>query len=137
MRNPDEILAFGRRFHAGVRFEPNTDVLVDDADRAIVVRVEIAGADSESLVVEIDDVDLVIRGRRAEHGMSPTASLVRKEIQYGEFATRIALPIPVCDADATAVYRDGILEIRLPIAPTKSYPIVRTEIRMTVRRTHV
>ena len=63
------------------------------------------------------------------------ASLLRKEIQYGEFLKRIRLPVPVLDEGATASYRDGILTIRLPLATSQKFPIVRTQIRMTVRRT--
>jgi HSP20 family molecular chaperone IbpA len=67
--------------------------------------------------------------------LSRNASLLRKEIQYGEFVKCIRLPVPVDERDASAVYRDGILAIRLPLARTKEHPVVRTEIRMTVKRT--
>jgi HSP20 family molecular chaperone IbpA len=67
--------------------------------------------------------------------VSRKASLLRKEIQYGEFLKQIRLPAPVLDDGATAHYRDGILTIRLQLAQSKQFPIVRTEIRMTVRRT--
>jgi HSP20 family molecular chaperone IbpA len=66
--------------------------------------------------------------------VSRRASLLRREIQYGEFVKQIRLPAPVADDGASAVYRDGILTIRLPLATSKKHPIVRTEIRMTVRR---
>src|ERR1700676_2951582 len=103
--------------------------------RAVVVHVELAGATADSLHVIVDDESLVIAGIRARDDLSRDASLLRKEIQYGEFLKRIRLPAPVLDDGATAVYRDGILTIRLPLAQSKKYPIVRTEIRMTVRRT--
>jgi len=61
--------------------------------------------------------------------------MLRKEIQYGEFFKAIRLPLPVADVGATALYRDGLLTIRLPLAESKQLPIVRTTIRMTVRRT--
>jgi HSP20 family molecular chaperone IbpA len=35
----------------------------------------------------------------------------------------------------SAVYRDGILTISLPLAPHASFPTRRTEIRMVVQRT--
>jgi HSP20 family protein len=117
------------------RFEPNTDVHLDEQDRTIVVHVELAGADADSFQVAIDDVVLTIAGSRAVRDVSRCASLLRKEIQYGEFVKQIRLPLPVADEGATAIYRDGILTIRLPLATSQEYPIVRTEIRMTVRRT--
>lgn len=138
MRHHDESSEFERLFAlrgAHGRFEPNTDVHLDETDRAIVVHVELAGADAESLRVAVDDRYLFISGRRTPRDVSRDASLLRKEIQYGEFVKRIRLPIPVDEAGASAAYRDGILTIRLPLAPTQTFPVVRTEIRMTVRRT--
>jgi HSP20 family protein len=134
----DKLLEFDRLFaprggHG--RFEPNTDVHLDEEGGAFVVHVELAGADPDSLRVYADDVDLSIAGERAARTVSRKASLLRKEIQSGEFARRIRLPLPI-DADgASAAYRDGILTIRLPLAQTTKFPIVRTQVRMTVRRT--
>ncbi len=138
MRNHDDLIEFERLFAprgAHGRFEPNTDVHVDENDRTIVVHVELAGADADSLLVSVDDAYLTIAGRRALRDLSRNSSLLRKEIQYGEFLKQIRLPAPVLDDGATAVYRDGILTIRLPLAQSQKFPIVRTEIRMTVRRT--
>ncbi len=138
MRNHDEMLEFERLFaprggHG--RFEPNADVHLDESDGTIVVHVELAGADADSLHVSIGDAYLTIAGSRALRDLTRNASLLRKEIQYGEFLKQIRLPTPVREDGASAVYRDGILAIRLPLAQSKKFPIVRTEIRMTVRRT--
>ena len=137
MRNHDEILEFERLFAprgAHGRFEPNTDVHLDETDGAIVVHVELAGADADALHVSIGDTYLTIAGSRKPRDLSRDASLLRKEIQYGEFVKHIGLPLPVREDGASALYRDGILTIRLPLAQSKQFPIVRTEIRMTVRR---
>jgi HSP20 family molecular chaperone IbpA len=138
VRNHDEILEFERLFAprgAHGRFEPNADVHLDESDGTIVVHVELAGADADALHIAVDDAYLTIAGARAPRDVSRNASLLRKEIQYGEFLKHIRLPVPVRGDGATAVYRDGILTIRLPFAHSKKFPIVRTEIRMTVRRT--
>lgn len=138
MPDHDEMIAFERLFTpraAHGRFEPNADVHLDENAGTFVVHVELAGADADSLFVSVDDAYLTIAGRRALRDVSRNASLLRKEIQYGEFFKRIHLPVPVLDDGATAVYRDGILAIRLPLAQSQKFPIVRTEIRMTVRRT--
>lgn len=139
MRNHDELLAFDRLFAsrgAHGRFEPNTDVLLDESDGTIIVQVELAGANADSLRVAVDDSLLYITGERRTRDVSRESSLLRKEIQYGEFVKRIPLPVAIDDRGASAAYRDGILTIRLPLAASPTYPIVRTEIRMTVRRTH-
>jgi HSP20 family protein len=119
------------------RFEPNADVVVDESGRAVLVQLELAGADADSLRVTIDDDNLIVAGTRAPQDVPRSHSLLRKEIQYGEFLKVIRLPVAVNDASANAVYREGILTIRLPLAETTTMPIIRTTttIRMTVRRT--
>lgn len=127
---------FARRPLHG-RFEPNVDVWLDEAASSVVVSVELAGSDAESLRVMLEDQELTIAGTRAPRDIPRTASLLRKEIQYGEFAKTLRLPAPVRDEGASALYRDGILTIRLPLAGTATHPVVRTTVRMTVRRTTV
>jgi HSP20 family protein len=123
-----------RRAHAGV-FEPSADVYLDeDAERLIVV-VELAGAEAEDLKIGSDARHLYIVGRRADRSHARRGSILQKEIQYGEFFKKLRLPLPIDHQSATAVYRDGILTIALPLASSDIIPVNRTEIRVTVKRT--
>ncbi|HUY40450.1 MAG TPA: Hsp20/alpha crystallin family protein [Candidatus Dormibacteraeota bacterium] len=118
-----------------VAFEPNADVFVDDARSSVVVTVEVAGANPESLRVEIDDErHLVISGDRPRETRSASGSFVQKEISYGEFSKRIHLPVAVEYDGAAATYGDGVLAIALRISQTAYRPTERTEIRMIVKR---
>lgn len=117
-------------------FEPNADVVVDEERGRIVVAVEVAGADPESLRVEVDDRSLLISGVRAEPVRARRGSFIQKEITYGSFAKRVRLPVAVdLVGDAQANYADGVLVIALPISATAYLPPARTEIRMIVKRT--
>jgi HSP20 family protein len=124
---------FGAR--ADGRFEPNSDVYVDEAGGRIVVQVELAGAVADDLRVALDDRYLYITGRRAPSAEHRSTTILQKEIQYGEFFKRIRLPVPVQEGTVAATYRDGILTIALPLGRHERFPAVRTEIRMTVKRT--
>jgi HSP20 family molecular chaperone IbpA len=115
-------------------WEPNADVVIDDAARALVVRVELAGADSESLRVFVDERYLFISGRRADTSRLRNGSFLQKEIADGEFVKKIALPVGVQYGEVTATYADGMLTIALPIASAEYIPASRTEIRMIVKR---
>ena len=129
VRHHDELLEFERLFAprgAHGRFEPNTDVHLEPENGSLVVHVELAGVDAASLRVALDDADLLIAGERTTRDVSRTASLLRREIQYGEFFKRIRLPLPVDDYGASATYRDGILTIELPLGARDRFPIVRT-----------
>ena len=125
--------AFGIRAHG--RFEPNADVYIDEGRARMVVHVELAGSDGDELRVAVDERYLYIMGMRTDRAENRSASILQKEILYGEFFKRIRLPLPVDDSGASATYRDGILTIELPLAAGDRVPVMRTEIRMTVKRT--
>jgi HSP20 family protein len=126
-----------RRWRPG-RFNPNTDVFFDEEGQRVVVHVELAGADPESLTVSADEETLYITGSRVDRDGSGCRdhSILQKEIEYGEFAKKIPLPAPIDVEGAAAAYNDGILTITLPVEARDS-GIVRTEIHMTVRKISV
>ncbi len=117
-----------------VRFEPNADVFVSDDGSLLVVKIEIAEADPAELRVGIEGRHLMILGRRSDRDRTGRGSVLMKEIEYGDFAKKINLPMAIEYHDASAAYQDGMLTIRLPIAEMSHVPSSRTEIRMTVRR---
>ncbi|HUZ48523.1 MAG TPA: Hsp20/alpha crystallin family protein [Candidatus Dormibacteraeota bacterium] len=117
-------------------FEPNADVVVDEERGQVVVAIEVAGADPQSLHVSVDERYLLISGRRSAANRLHRGSFVQKEISYGDFAKRIALPVAVDYGEVVASYTDGVLVIALPIAATAYLPTTRTEIRLIVKRTH-
>jgi HSP20 family molecular chaperone IbpA len=119
------------------RLEPNADVFIDDERGQVVVTIELAGADPDSLSVALDDRHLAISGRRPER-IRPGrgGSFVQKEIACGEFGKQIDLPVPVDYVNAVAKLLDGMLTIVLPIAATAYLQIPRTELRIIVTRTH-
>ena len=115
-------------------WEPNADVVIDDEAGSLIVRVELAGADSESLRVFVDERHLFISGRRADAARLRGGSFLQKEIADGEFVKKIALPVGVQYGEVTATYADGMLTIALPVAAPEYLPATRTEIRMIVKR---
>ena len=130
----DAIFAeFARRVRPG-RFEPNTDVALADDGEAVIVTVEIAGAEPSELRVMMEERTLYILGRRTDRERDGRGSYLLKEIDYGEFGKKMHLPVAVSYEDAIAVYRDGMLTIRLPVSKDPLVPRNRTEIRMTVKR---
>jgi HSP20 family protein len=115
-------------------WQPNVDVVIDEGSRTLVVRAELAGADSESLRVFLDGQRLFISGRRAKAARLRGGSFVQKEIADGDFMKSIRLPVAIAQAEITASYEDGLLTIALPISADEYMPASRTEIRMIVKR---
>ncbi len=136
-RECDRVFAEATRRPRGARWEPNTDVFVDEAHARVIVAVELAGADAENLRIGVDERHLFILGRRINRAHHTRGSFLQKEIEYGEFVKKIHLPVAVEFEAVSATYGAGILTIHLPIATTEYVPTARTEIRMTVKRTLV
>jgi HSP20 family protein len=117
-------------------FQPNADVFIDEDQHSVVVVVEVAGADPESLRIGVDERALVIGGRRRKTAALRGGSFAQKEIAHGEFVKRVALPVAVEYERISATYEDGFLTVIAPIAATAYLPTMRTELHILVKRTH-
>jgi HSP20 family protein len=103
---------FGR---AHTAFRPNMDVYFSKAENAMIVKLELAGIDPDTIHLETEDHTLHVRGHRVD--MRPQDKVYQQmEIAYGPFERRVHLPVEIEAARATAHYRSGFLEIVLPIA---------------------
>ena len=84
-------------------------------DGALVIRADLPGIDPDK------DVELTVSGgilhieaeRRGEEKREETGSL-RHELRYGSLSRSLPLPEGVTEADITATYKAGVLEIRIP-----------------------
>jgi HSP20 family protein len=97
----------------------------------LVVRAELPGIDPERDVeVTASDGMLHIRARREERSEEREGETVRSEFHYGSFVRNLPLPSGVQEDDIKASYKDGILEIRVPVGEeekeeTKRIPVDR------------
>lgn len=83
---------------------------------AFVVRVELPGIDPDK-DVEISVVGdmLHIGAERREEEKTEGRDYVRREHRYGSFHRDIPFPKGTSEADIKASYKDGILEVRVPV----------------------
>lgn len=85
---------------------------------SLVVRVELPGIDPEKDVeVTVHDSILSIKAERHENTENKTKGGYRSEFKYGSFARTIDLPRGARGEDVKASYHDGVLEVRVPVAP--------------------
>jgi HSP20 family protein len=83
----------------------------------LVVKAEIPGIDPETDVdVSVSDGVLHIQAERQERTEHKDKNGYRSEFRYGSFSRDIPLPNGSQDTDVSASYRDGVLEVRVPIA---------------------
>jgi HSP20 family protein len=96
----------------------------------MVVRAEMPGIDPEKDVdITVSDHTLQLRAERREEKKTEEKGRYRSEFQYGSFLRRVELPVGATEKDVKASYKDGILEVRIPIdrkqAEAKKIPIQR------------
>jgi HSP20 family protein len=90
-------------------------------DDALVVRAEVPGLDPEKDVnIEVSDQALRIQAERREQSRDEQKGRVRSEFRYGSFTRVLPLPFGASEDDVKATYRDGILEVRIPIDQRKA-----------------
>jgi HSP20 family protein len=94
-------------------FEPAIDVF--ETSEAIVVKMEIAGMRKKDVVIELHNDTLIIKGRRDDKSPGKKNAYFQMEINYGTFERRIKIEVEICTDKITAFYRDGFLEVRLPL----------------------
>ncbi|MGF1662888.1 MAG: Hsp20/alpha crystallin family protein [Kineosporiaceae bacterium] len=100
-----------------IRVEESTE------DGTRVVRAELPGVDpGKDVSVTIEDDTLVISARREERSESRDSEGYRSEFRYGSFTRHVRLPRGTTPEVVSATYRDGVLEVRLPVGPTGEAP---------------
>jgi HSP20 family protein len=86
----------------------------------LVVRAELPGLKKEQIKVEIADGELTISGERREEEEKKEKDFYRSERKYGSFLRTIGLPEGATLEKATATVKDGVLEVKIPVAKVET-----------------
>ncbi len=90
-------------------------------DDRYIVRAEIPGIDPEKdVTITMAEGILTIAAERREELQEKD----RSEFHYGSFVRRVALPQGAKEDEVSATYKDGMLEVTVPLSPAK--PEART-----------
>jgi HSP20 family protein len=89
-------------------------------DGNFIVSAELPGISDEDVTVEIDDDAIVIQGEREFENTETKGGMTRTERMYGEFYRAIPLPEGADVENARAEFKDGVLQISVPVAEAKS-----------------
>lgn len=99
-------LSWRAGFPHGVRIEEYTK------DGEFTIRAEVPGIDPEKdIEISVDDGVLTVEGQRQEKHQSGQ----RSEFSYGRFMRSVSLPSGADEDHIKASYRDGILEVKVPV----------------------
>ena len=84
-------------------------------DGTLVIRADLPGIDPDKDVeLTVSDGMLHIKAERRAEEKREEQGYVRQEVRYGSLSRSLPLPEGVTEADITASYKDGVLEIRIP-----------------------
>jgi HSP20 family protein len=107
--------AIGDRFVESVANPMRVEEFVDGGE--CVIRAELPGIDPDKDVeITVTDEILEVKAHREERKEEERPDSYRSEFRYGSLHRVIRLPKGVKESDIKATYKDGILEIRVPVA---------------------
>jgi len=82
----------------------------------LVIRAEMPGIDPEKDVeIGVGDGVLTVKAERRQDETKPSNGGLRSEFRYGSFRRTVPVPKGTSAKDVTATYRDGILEVQVPV----------------------
>lgn len=114
------------RGRAPVVWQPAIEAYETESD--VVIRVELPGIDPKQVDVSVTEDTLTIKGEaRSEHEES-RRNYYRRELRYGSFVRSIALPAGVQGDKASATYKNGIMEVRVPKSERARPKTVKVEV---------
>jgi len=82
----------------------------------LIVRADLPGLSKDDVKIHITDDQLIIEGERRQEREENEGGFYRSERSYGSFYRSIPLPEGVSDEDVKASFRDGVLEITMPVS---------------------
>lgn len=84
---------------------------------SVVVKAEIPGIRKEDVNVELTPDSITISGKKSGEERTEQKDYFRLERSYGSFTRSLQLPVETITDKARAVFKDGVLEVRIPKNP--------------------
>ncbi len=93
-------------------WSPPMDVY--ETQEAIIIVAELPGIASDDLDIRIGGGSIILQGERSFGKSLKEENYLRIERHYGKFSRSMAIPPTINVDEVQAVYRNGVLEIKLP-----------------------
>ena len=95
-----------------MHWAPTLDVLHEDGD--LLIRAELPGVRREDVEITLHEQVLTISGERRAEEYREGAGYYVRERRHGTFRRSLVLPHDVEEAEISARFEDGVLEVRVP-----------------------
>lgn len=109
-----DLASRGQEGEAPSVWAPRVDI--EEDRESYVVKAELPGMKLEDIKITIADSQLVIRGEKRREVESTDKTYHRVERVYGSFERAFSLTKAVAAEKIEAIYRDGVLTVRVPKA---------------------
>jgi HSP20 family protein len=111
---------FGRESEAGDVGNWYPAVEVIEQDGQLKIHADLPGMKPEDVKVELTDDALTIQGERKDEHNENKGGVHRSERRYGHFYREIPIPEGAKAEEAKAQFKDGVLEVSVPVPEQKS-----------------
>ena len=96
-----------------VKWRPAIDI--EEQDGKYLVKADLPGIKKNDIHIELRDGYLTLRGERKSEHKEDEDTYRRLERTYGSFERTFRVPEGVTEKDIHAKYRDGVLELTVPV----------------------
>jgi HSP20 family protein len=118
-------IGFERPFALSAEFAWTPDVEVMEKNNEFIVKADVPGMKKEDIKVELTENELTISGERQMEKTEKDKGYYHTERAYGRFLRSIPLPEGAKSGEAKAVVKDGVLEVKMPMAAANVAPAKR------------
>lgn len=108
---------------ASLGFMPNIEINTQKDE--VVLTAELPGIEPDEVNIEITEDAVHLRGECKRSSEISEDAYWRSERRYGRFDRVVALPNPIKQESAKAVFANGLLTIRAPLAEPLKQPQMR------------
>ena len=106
---------------------PRSDVV--ETDNGVEVTIELPGLEQKDVEVTLTDEALTIRGEKQIERKEEKRGYYVSERSYGSIFRTIPLPAGVDSDKAEAMFKNGVLTIRLPQRPEAKAKVKKIEVK--------
>ena len=98
------------------------DMEVFEKNNLLTVRLDVPGLKKEELTVHVTEGVLTVEGERKHETEEETNRWYRTERTYGRFCRTVPLPAGVNAKDVRATFKNGVLEVTVPVRAVAPVP---------------
>lgn len=105
------------------------DLEAYEKNNRLTVRLDVPGLDKEALAVHVVEGVLTIEGERKHETEEEKNNWYRRERTYGKFYRTVPLPEGVNAKEVTATFKNGVLEVTVPLQAAAEPAPHKVEVR--------